>query len=118
RFFAMAGNDTEFVVPVQRQGTCLDFCNAGERWGFLRQAVDEIINGFRRTLNFYNDSRRRVADCAYELALSGQTINVRTEPNALDDAGNLDLASDGHDSCRDSRPRLSSRAKLDNAGSI
>src|ERR1022692_119115 len=78
----------------------------GRRFG--GQVLNEILNGFRWALDFDGDSGGSVANRTCEMPVSRETIDVGPEPNALDDAGNFDLAPNFHTSSAHSllHPRL------------
>jgi hypothetical protein len=56
----------------------------GRRFG--GQALDEILNGFRRPLNFDGYSSGCIANRTSKLPAGSETINVRAESNSLHDA--------------------------------
>jgi hypothetical protein len=66
----------------------------GRRFG--GQVLNEILYGFRWTLDFDGYSGGGIANRASKVPAGGETIDIRPESNSLHNAGNVDLAPHVH----------------------
>jgi hypothetical protein len=94
-------NNAEVQIAADRHRNARDFIyrEAGDPrqgWRFGGQVLNEILYGFRWTLDFDGYSGGGIANRASKVPAGGETIDIRPESNSLHNAGNVDLAPHVH----------------------